>query len=150
MNLYLQLVRKEYKITGINDLDPVIDELTTYLTEYRLFLLSGNLGAGKTTLVSRWMKKLGCKDLVSSPTFSVINEYVLPDSKVYHMDFYRIEDISEVYDIGIDEYLLEEDSICIIEWPEIFRPEIKDDFVSVRIEQDGDCRLLSLQEVVSD
>ena len=150
MHLYLQLVKKEYKITGISDLDQVIDDLTTRLAEYRLFLLSGNLGAGKTTLVSRWMKKMGCKDLVSSPTFSVINEYVLPDSKVYHMDFYRIQDISEVYDIGIDEYLLEEDSICIIEWPEIFLSEIKDDFVSIRIEQDGDFRLLSLREVVSD
>jgi tRNA threonylcarbamoyladenosine biosynthesis protein TsaE len=75
------------------------------------------LGAGKTTLIKELIKQLGSNKQVSSPTFSLVNEYDGKKSKIYHFDFYRIEDENEAYDIGFEEYL-ESNDYVFIEWPE--------------------------------
>jgi len=82
-----------------------------------ILLLYGEMGTGKTTLIKELIKQLGVMEIVNSPTFSLVNEYITTDEKsIYHFDFYRIEDESEAYDMGIEEYFFGK-SWCFIEWP---------------------------------
>lgn len=88
----------------------------------RIWLLSGELGSGKTTLIKHICGHLGVKDPVQSPTFSLVNEYLDRNgSSVFHFDLYRLKTVREVYETGIDEYL-DSGSYCFIEWPEIAQP----------------------------
>lgn len=84
----------------------------------RLFLFKGELGAGKTSLIKGFVNQLGGEELVSSPSFSLVNEYNTFFGKVYHLDLYRLKDEKELEDIGIDDYL-SENPWMFIEWPEI-------------------------------
>ena len=86
-------------------------------SESNVFLFYGSMGVGKTTLIKELALQLGVKEPSSSPSFSIINEYDTPDGTVYHFDFYRINDISEAFDIGFEDYLYNGDYI-LIEWPE--------------------------------
>lgn len=147
MLLYLRIMKKEYVASGIEELQDVVRELQNLMGKYQLFLLKGDLGAGKTTLVTQWMSEIGCKDRVSSPTFSIINEYRINGRSIYHMDLYRLNDIEEVYEIGINEYIEESSSWCLIEWPELYLPEIKEDYVLIHILTNSSQRLISIEEV---
>lgn len=102
------------------DLSIVVDEIIRLLSGgYKLFLLTGDLGSGKTTLVQHISTRLGIEDAVSSPTFSLVNAYQSPLlGEVYHMDFYRLEKSADLVQIGLDEYL-ESGQVCFIEWPDI-------------------------------
>jgi len=94
-------------------------ELITLTKDYKVFTFSGELGAGKTTLIAKICQRLGVQEPVSSPTYSIIQEYELPDgSLIYHMDLYRIKNISEAVDVGIEDCLLSNE-LCFVEWPEI-------------------------------
>lgn len=84
---------------------------------HKILLFYGEMGVGKTTLIKELAKQLGHTDLVSSPTFSLVNEYGNKNGKLYHFDFYRIENEEEALSIGIEEYLYS-DEWCFIEWPE--------------------------------
>lgn len=94
-----------------------IAEKTLTLSKHKIFLLEGEMGVGKTTLTKAIAKQLGVKEVTSSPTFSLVNEYQSDDGLLYHFDLFRLEDLSEAYDIGIEEYL-DSDNFCFIEWPE--------------------------------
>lgn len=107
-----------------------IEEVINYLLSIRPFpeiiTLSGDLGAGKTTLVKKLLAALGTDDKVSSPTFSLINEYHTHSGDViYHSDWYRVKNIAELYDAGIDEYI-DSGNKMIIEWPEVGAALLKD------------------------
>ena len=93
--------------------------------EHNILLLKGNLGAGKTTFTQFLLKNLGSKDEINSPTYSIVNEYNTPKGKVYHFDLYRLKNIDEVYDIGMEEYL-DHSFLCIIEWPEVYEEDLYD------------------------
>lgn len=86
--------------------------------KHTIWCFYGEMGAGKTTLISTLLKQLGVTDTVSSPSFSIVNEYQnaagLP---IYHFDFYRINSIEEVYDLGFEDYF-DSGYLCLIEWPE--------------------------------
>ncbi len=85
---------------------------------HKKLLFYGEMGAGKTTLIKEICYQLKSEDEVSSPTFSLVNEYRTTDNKtIYHFDFYRIEDENEAYDIGIEDYF-DSDAWCLIEWPQ--------------------------------
>ena len=100
----------------------------------RLFVFSGTLGSGKTTFIKYLCKRLGVKDGISSPTFSLVNEYECIDgSIIYHFDFYRIKDIQEAYDIGYEEYFYS-GNYCFIEWPEKIPGLVPYDAVEIKIE----------------
>lgn len=102
--------------------------------ELRIFLLHGDLGAGKTTLVKALVKNLGCREIVQSPTFSIINEYIWSGGSIFHMDLYRLESLEEIFDIGFEEYIAS-GAYCFIEWPdkaeELLRGHVADIFIRV-------------------
>lgn len=111
-----------YSINKLEDWQHIVDQIIPQL-KHHILLLKGNLGAGKTTFTQFLLKKLGSEDEVSSPTYSIVNEYQTPQGKVYHFDLYRLKNIDEVYDIGIEEYL-DNAFLCIIEWPEVYEEEL--------------------------
>ena len=113
----------EFKINKIEDWQNVVNEIMPHF-KHNILLLKGNLGAGKTTFTKFLLKNLGSKDEVSSPTYPIVNEYHTPKGKVFHFDLYRMKNITEVYDIGMDEYL-DNAQLCIIEWPEIYEEELE-------------------------
>ena len=105
----------------------VLDQLSS-----KTVLVQGAMGAGKTTLIKELSKQLGSQDPVSSPTFSLMNEYALPEDKLFHFDFYRLEDVQEAYDLGIEEYM-DSDHWKFIEWPERIASLIPEDGVTIEL-----------------
>ncbi len=102
----------------------------------RHFAFYGKMGAGKTTFIKAVCEHLSAEDLVSSPTFAIINEYNSEkEGTIYHFDFYRIKSVDELLDIGFHEYLTD-DAWCFIEWPEKGEELLTDDFLPVHIEED--------------
>ncbi|MBK5203258.1 MAG: tRNA (adenosine(37)-N6)-threonylcarbamoyltransferase complex ATPase subunit type 1 TsaE [Prolixibacteraceae bacterium] len=103
--------------------------------EERIFAFYGKMGAGKTTFIKALCQTLGSKDNITSPTFAIINEYDTPKSgQIYHFDFYRIKNIEEAMDIGIDDYLNSGD-YCFIEWPEKIEELLPEELIEVNIKE---------------
>ena len=99
------------------DLNLAASELLKFAENVKTFLFEGDMGAGKTTLIKSICAELGMKEMASSPTYSIVNEYEYPGGKIYHFDFFRIKTQNEAYDIGFEEYLASGD-FCFIEWPQ--------------------------------
>lgn len=99
------------------ELRNIAKSLLFKFSDCNIWLLHGQMGAGKTTFIKEVCLLLGVKETVSSPTFSIVNEYVgIDNQKIYHFDFYRIKHESEALDIGVDEYF-DSKSFCLVEWP---------------------------------
>lgn len=132
---------KTFTITSPEEWQEVVAEVLPEL-QYPVLLLKGNLGAGKTTFTQYLLKALGSSDDVSSPTYAIVNEYHTPKGLIFHFDLYRMKDVSEVYDIGMDEYL-DQAFLSIIEWPEIYEEELQHlPHHMMRIENSGDSRTI--------
>lgn len=130
---------QKFNIENIEDWQKVVDEILPNL-KHNILLLKGNLGAGKTTFSQFLLKNLGSTDEVSSPTYAIVNEYNSPKGKVFHFDLYRLKNIEEAYDFGIEEYL-DNAFLCIIEWPEIYETELADlPHHEMKIDNKGDYR----------
>jgi tRNA threonylcarbamoyladenosine biosynthesis protein TsaE len=100
---------------------------------HKKFAFYGEMGVGKTTLIKALSLQLGVIDIVTSPTFSIVNEYqIYKNKKIYHFDFYRINDEKEAYDMGYEEYFFG-NAYCFIEWPEKISNLIEDDMVQIRM-----------------
>ncbi|UAB80718.1 tRNA (adenosine(37)-N6)-threonylcarbamoyltransferase complex ATPase subunit type 1 TsaE [Marixanthomonas sp. SCSIO 43207] len=130
----------------LNDLQQVADKVLTTVTSKHL-LFDGAMGTGKTTLIAALAKKLGVSESISSPTFSLVNEYQTHDGIIYHFDFYRIEDEKEALDIGVEEYLYSNEWV-FIEWPEKIKsllPE-KSNTITITKNKNGS-RTLSIMPV---
>ena len=112
----------------------------------KIWVFQGQMGAGKTTLIKALAEEFGVKDGVSSPTFGIVNEYQAADSqKIFHFDFYRIDDPEEALEIGIEEYFYG-GSLCWIEWAEKIAQFIPDDFLLIKLEILSDTeRLIQIQ-----
>ena len=123
---------KRIEIDSLSDLPRVAEEIIHSLDGRSVVLLRGGMGAGKTTLVSRIAALLGAEDTVTSPTFALVNQYEGAECRIYHFDFYRIDNIEEVFDLGYEEYFYSGD-LCLVEWPEKIEPLIPDDAMVVRI-----------------
>lgn len=123
---------KRIEIDSLSELKNVAQEVIESLEGRTVVLLRGEMGAGKTTLISRIAAYLGAEDTVTSPTFALVNQYEGSDCRIYHFDFYRIEKIEEVFDLGYEEYFYSGD-LCFVEWPEKIEPLLPDDAMTVRI-----------------
>ena len=133
---------RRIEIDSLSDLERVADEALDGRT---VVLLRGGMGAGKTTLVSRIAARLGAEDTVTSPTFALVNQYEGAECRIYHFDFYRIDRIEEVFDLGYEEYFYSGD-LCLVEWPEKIEPLIPDDAMVVRITAgDGEERIFEIE-----
>lgn len=113
-------------------------------TPGKTLLLHGKMGVGKTTLIKELVKQLGSDDTVSSPTFSLVNEYRSEKDSLFHFDFYRIEDEMEALDIGIEEYF-DRDNWIFIEWPEKIVHLLPENAVDLYLERRGSYNLLRLE-----
>ena len=129
---------KRIEIDSLSELPKVAREVVESLQGRSVVLLCGGMGVGKTTLVSRIAAYLGSEDGVTSPTFALVNQYIDRDSNpIYHFDFYRIDRLDEVFDLGYEEYFYSGD-LCLVEWPEKIEALIPDDAMIVRIEVGDD------------
>lgn len=135
------------EINRIEDLKSAAEKLLNFAADEKIFLFEGDMGAGKTTFIKVIAETLGVKDLVSSPTFSIVNEYLALNGQVYHFDFYRIQDIQEAYDIGYEEYFYS-GNVCLIEWPEKIAPLLPQHYIKIKIQETGiNQRLISLVKI---
>ncbi|MFN5184072.1 MAG: tRNA (adenosine(37)-N6)-threonylcarbamoyltransferase complex ATPase subunit type 1 TsaE [Bacteroidota bacterium] len=120
-------------IQNEDDLENISFEILNHCKDIKKFTLSGELGAGKTTLIKSICKKLGAIENLSSPSFSIINEYKTGTGEyIYHMDLYRIKNKQELLEIGFDEYIYS-DEYCFIEWPEIAKDYLPEKYVDLKI-----------------
>jgi len=122
---------KEFIVEENGDLHLVCAEIIK-VKKHPLFLLHGDLGAGKTTFSKSVIASLGSSDNVTSPTFSIINEYTASEKKFYHIDLYRLNNIQEALDIGIEDYLYS-GHYCFIEWPDLIKPILPNEHHNVEI-----------------
>lgn len=99
----------------------------------KILLFNGEMGVGKTTLIKTLVKMLGSTDSISSPTYSLVNEYKIPNHSIFHFDLYRIEDEEELYNFGIEDYLSDQHWI-FVEWPEILLPLIQSNYTALQLE----------------
>ncbi len=128
----------EFIIKTPEELPALVDQLLTFAGDRKKFFLIGDLGAGKTTFTKAICEKFKVKEMVSSPTYSLINEYAYLDKSgaeklINHIDLYRLKDIDEAINIGIEDYLYNED-YCFIEWPEIIKPIAPEDVITIQFE----------------
>ncbi len=129
---------------NLEQLDEVAQQIIKNL-KTKTLLFHGDMGAGKTTLIKALIKALGSQDEVSSPTFSIVNEYELKDDKIYHFDLYRIKEAEEAYNFGIEDYL-DSGYWNLIEWPDVIKDLLPSEFdiLSIDIKEDNN-RLLVLK-----
>lgn len=125
---------KEIVAESLNELKDVAQAIMESLEGRNVVAFCGQMGAGKTTLISAIMEHLGSTDNVTSPTFALVNQYITANNeRVYHFDFYRINRIEEVFDMGYEEYFYSGD-LCLIEWPELIEDLLPEEAMVVRIE----------------
>lgn len=120
---------------GLETLPLIARKILLTFKGRRVFAFSGSMGAGKTTLIQQLCNQLGVEDFAVSPSFSLVNEYRDPQEEpVYHFDFYRINEIKEVFDMGYEEYFFS-GHYCFIEWPEKITELLPPDCVYIRIDE---------------
>jgi tRNA threonylcarbamoyladenosine biosynthesis protein TsaE len=119
-------------VTSIAQLPIIASEILSFAQNTRIFLFYGDMGAGKTTLIKALCECLGTTEPVTSPTFSIVNEYKGQSNKIYHFDFYRLKIQTEALDLGYEEYFYS-DAYCFIEWPEKISGLLPENYISIQI-----------------
>ena len=134
----------EIKIQSLEHIHEAAREFIAAMGDNTVFALYGKMGAGKTTFIKALCQELGVEDVVTSPTFAVINEYRsdIAGELIYHFDFYRIKKLEEVYDMGYEDYFYS-GALCFIEWPELVDELLPGNTIKVTIEEleDGSRKL---------
>jgi tRNA threonylcarbamoyladenosine biosynthesis protein TsaE len=127
----------EIKIQDLAHINEAAKAFVENIGDNTVFAFYGKMGAGKTTFIKAICEELGVDDVITSPTFAIVNEYTAQDGPVYHFDFYRIKKIEEVYDMGFEDYFYS-GALCLIEWPELIEEVLPEDAVKVTIEEKED------------
>lgn len=131
-------------VDDLEQLPKIAKEFLKRTSLHKKFVFYGEMGVGKTTLIKELSLQLGVNDVVSSPTFSIVNEYLTKENcKIYHFDFYRLEDEQEAFDMGYEEYFFS-DAYCFIEWPDKIPNLIEDDMIVVKMHLDGNKRVINV------
>ena len=129
-----QEVEEQFTAKNLNQLRHLASKIIEAAGDRTIWLFDGEMGAGKTTLIQALCAEKGVTDDVTSPTYSIINEYVTSENQlVYHFDFFRLNDVAEALDIGCDEYFHSGD-ICFIEWPSRVSPILPNRSIIINIE----------------
>ncbi|MFT4678919.1 MAG: tRNA threonylcarbamoyladenosine biosynthesis protein TsaE [Flavobacteriales bacterium] len=133
-----------YISSDLGDLNGIASQIIGAIPKPSVVLLNGQMGAGKTTLIKSLARSLGVVDVISSPTFSLVNEYLdIAGRTIYHFDLYRLEELEEAFDIGIEEYL-DSGSWCFIEWPDIIQSLLPESYWVVDVIVEDGKRLIKL------
>lgn len=134
------------KVNSINTLPQAAEQLLEACKDRNFFAFYGTLGAGKTTFIKAICKALQSTDEVTSPTYTLVNEYETANGHpIFHIDLYRLDSIDEAMDIGIEDYLYTPNATCLIEWPQIIEPLLPDDTVTVSLlKNDDDSREIKI------
>ena len=120
-------------ISSLDAINEAAKQFVAAMGSNRVFAFYGKMGAGKTTFIKALCTELGVDDVITSPTFAIVNEYTAGDgSPIYHFDFYRIKKLDEVYDMGYEDYFYN-GGLCLIEWPELIESLLPEDAVEVHI-----------------
>ncbi len=122
----------EIEIPDIKGLNAAARQFLDATQGKRHFAFYGAMGAGKTTFIKAICEQLGTTDIVSSPTFAIINEYNATNGRIFHFDFYRIKNLDEAYNLGYEDYFFGDD-YCFVEWPEKIEDILPEHFTTVRI-----------------
>ncbi len=127
----------EYTYTSNSDKETLsfAKKLAEYLTKNDIIVLTGELGSGKTKFVEGILSYFGIEDSISSPTFTIVNQYDTKDFPIYHFDVYRLQDVSEFYEIGGEEYF--ENGLCLIEWGELIQEALPKKYIHIHFEKDS-------------
>ena len=130
----------EIKIQNLEHINEAAKTFIEHIGNSRVFAFYGSMGAGKTTFIKAICEELGVDDVITSPTFAIVNEYtshsslLTPHSSIFHFDFYRIKKVEEVYDMGYEEYFYS-GCLCLIEWPELIEDLLPENAKKITIEQ---------------
>ena len=128
----------EINIQNMDTIRESAREFVSNIGTRTVFAFYGKMGAGKTTFIKAICEELGVEDVITSPTFAIVNEYATADGdSIFHFDFYRIKKLEEVYDMGYEEYFYG-GALCFIEWPELIDELLPDDAVKVYITENAD------------
>ena len=132
-----------------SELSDITDDILSF-SNSNLFLFYGEMGVGKTTFIKSFCSALNVIDVVSSPTFSIVNEYkTVEGSPIFHFDFYRTNDKTEIFDIGYEEYIFSS-SYCFIEWPKKIEGLLPDSYVQVEILLEDSMRKITVKNINLD
>lgn len=134
----------EIRINSLDTIHEAAKDFIKGMGDGKVFAFYGKMGAGKTTFIKALCEVLGVKDVITSPTFAIINEYTDGnDNPIYHFDFYRIKKLEEVYDMGYEDYFYS-GNLCLLEWPELVEDILPENVIKVTIEEQPDgSRLLT-------
>lgn len=125
-------------IESLAQINEAAKQFVAAMGDNTIFAFYGHMGAGKTTFIKAICEELGVEDVITSPTFAIVNEYTDGQGEpVFHFDFYRIKKQEEVYDIGFEDYV-ESGSVCLMEWPELIEEILPADTVKVTIAEQAD------------
>lgn len=129
----------EIRINSLADINESAKQFIANMGNGKVFAFYGKMGAGKTTFIKAICEEMGVEDVITSPTFAIVNEYTSQKTgdTIYHFDFYRIKKLEEVYDMGYEDYFYG-GSICFLEWPELIEDLLPEDAVKVSIEETKD------------
>ena len=127
------------QINSIETIHEAAKQFIAAMEDNTVFAFYGKMGAGKATFIKAVCEELGVTDVINSPTFAIVNEYRSDETGelIYHFDFYRIQKIDEVYDMGYEDYFYS-GALCFIEWPELIEDVLPGDAVKVCIEEQAD------------
>ncbi len=134
------------EVNSLEELPAAASKFIDAFNGKKIFLFDAQMGAGKTTFIKELCHALGVMDNMSSPTYSIVNEYNYPEGKIYHFDLYRLKSKEELLDIGFETYL-DSKSYCFIEWPDLAQELVDSNYMTIEIRVNNNIRYISLKHI---